>query len=76
MSVEDIDIDNCCEDGRTIAELINSPRSVEAFKRCGVLPFELEPIGLEEIERRALTRNNGKPLSVHQLNLRVECAKR
>jgi len=42
VSIASIDID--ARHKVPIAALINSPRSLEAFKRTGITPQELEPV--------------------------------
>lgn len=59
-----------------IAVLINSPRSLEAFKRTGMLPNELAPINVGEIANLLREREKTNDIPKALIELRVEAAEK
>ena len=49
INLDNIDIDNP-PNGKSWARVINSPRSIEAFKRTGIFAKELDPVSVKKLE--------------------------
>jgi hypothetical protein len=58
ISIEDLSPDTKYE--VSIRQLINSPRTMEAFRRQGVQPEDLEPVTEDMIRRRIAERDKSK----------------
>ena len=58
-SIENIDIDNLPK-GKTVAEIINSPRSLEAFKKSGIFPNDLMPVDFSAIASKLKERDGDR----------------
>lgn len=54
-----------------IAALINSPRSLEAFRRTGIKPEELEPLDLIKLNEKIAQKNPSRIVNKDVFNLRV-----
>jgi hypothetical protein len=58
ISIEDLSPDTKYE--VSIRQLINSPRTMEAFRRQGVQPEDLDPVTEDMIRRRIAERDKSK----------------
>jgi hypothetical protein len=58
MSIEDISPD--VKYDVSIRALLNSPRTMEAFRRQGVQPEDLDPVTEDQIRRRIAERDKSK----------------
>jgi len=51
--------------------LINSPRSLEAFKRTGILPEELDPVNHAQLREAIASRNPTRTVNRDVFELRL-----
>ena len=49
VNLENIDIDKP-PNGKSWSKVIDSPRSLEAFKRTGIFAKELDPVSVKKLE--------------------------
>lgn len=70
-SLENIDLKHLPESG-SFRNHINSPRSLEAFKRSGIEPRELDPITQSSIVEMLKSREQGKRVPKEIVKLRME----
>ena len=51
--------------------MINSPRSLEAFKRTGITPQELEPIDIAKLKEDVANKNPSRQVNKDVFDLRL-----
>jgi len=72
-TIENIDLNQPPPNG-TFNRFINSPRSLEAFRRAGIEPKELDPVNKKALASMLKARENGKSPPNEILNIRFEFA--
>ena len=58
MSIEDVNPDTKYD--MSIKQLLNSPRTLEACRRQGIDPRDLDPISEDEVRKIIAQRDKGK----------------
>ena len=71
VSLEDIKIDNPPK-GKSWARIINSPRSLEAFRRVGIKARELDPVNIQDLETELKQKFGSKKADNKLLVMRIE----
>ena len=73
VNLDNIDIDKP-QNGRSWAKIIDSPRSLEAFKRAGIYARELDPVDINSLESALKRRFGTQAVNQDILFLRLEHA--
>ena len=73
VTLESIDIDKPPH-GKSWAKVIDSPRSLEAFRRAGIYARELDPVDVAGLERSLKARFGAGSVNHDLLYLRIEHA--
>jgi hypothetical protein len=70
FSIEDLSVDKQYE--RSIKDLLNSPRTLEACKRLGIHPEELDPVTEDVVRERIMTRERKKTVPKVLVDMRMQ----
>ena len=74
-SIANINLDNL-PSGVRVQDLVDSPRSLEAFNKTGILPSELNLVDVARIEARLKERDKISEVPKQILQLRIDAAER
>lgn len=70
MSIEDINPDQVYE--KSIKDLLNSPRTLEACRRQGIDPADLDPVQEDEVRRQIAERERKRNVPKVLIDIRMQ----